>query len=242
MRRSQRYLTICFCASLLFYACGDFFNNPDTTVALEEIITVTADQDSLLADGFSYTAIRATLPKEAQGKTVTFTTDSGTLRRTGAMGDSTSKTFTVKAAAGSAHVFLRSGTDVRDTIVSAHVDSFTNFTVVRCIRAYPNNIVLSADPAILVVDSISSSEISVTLLRDKGLVSKKTLIQFTVVKKGSLQPFGNIPASALSDAEGKARVLLANSDSIGTAVVTAFVENTNEDKRIERSVEVAFNQ
>jgi hypothetical protein len=218
----------------------NFFKNPASSVKLDDIIQVTAENDSLLADGFSFTGILAKLPEEASGKTVTFSTDFGTFCRSDSSRNSASKVLTVKATNGTARVFLRSDLDVINAIVSAQVDSFTNFTVVRFIRAYPDDILLHADPAILSADSIYTSKIEATLTRSEGSVSKNTLVRFSAVRKGTSESFGRIPPSARTGEESKVMVTLTSKDLTGVAVVTAMVENTREGTRVERFIEVEF--
>ncbi len=229
------------CISLLLaYLIGcDAFDPPDRSVDLEKVIKVHAEPDSILADAFSYTTLLVELPEESTGKLVRLTTDEGTLHPPDDLNSGGSKQMTVRALSGRAKAVLKSGTLVTDAIVTAQVDSFPNFTVVKLKRAYPDDILVSASAPVHSMDSVLVSTIEAELTRGSGTVSRNTLVAFESVRLGSTDKFGMITGSARSDSAGKVQATLDNRRQTGIAVVTVSVTD-DEGTSLTRSIEISF--
>ena len=185
-------------------------------------VSVSANPDSITADGTSTSTITATVKDGngnivADGTIVTFNSTGGTI--------SPSSATTVSGIATTA---LTSSTTVGEVTVKAMADSIINSTNVTFSAGSVASITLTADKYSIPSDGVSTVNITVRVLDGYGNhVSGKTVIFSKTA--GTLSK-----ASNTTDANGTTKVTLTSSTSPGIATVTASVSG------ITSSINIAF--
>jgi len=194
-------------------------------------IHLSADPESIVADGTSTSTITAQV-LDAAGQpvpnvTVFFQTSLGRITASATTGSDGQAIATLQAGTvpGDAQVQARSGDVTSSKVIQLVSPSAPTPTPTPA----PASIHLSADPESIVADGTSTSTITAQVLDAAGQPVPNVTVLFDSTR-------GSIPASAITDNEGKATVTLRSSTVAGDAEVRARVGSLASDVQIVRFV------
>lgn len=186
----KNLLLLVLTAVVLASSCE--LEDPTVGVTTEQIISLSASQPEISADGISRLTLTATLEEEADPNlAITFTTESGTFPIEGAGQAQT----TLTASGRTAEVILQSSnTRIGSVVASATVG--TNYTVfenIEFLPALPDDILPVADRLSVATDRVDFAQITTTLSRDEGMTTVGTRIDYEVMEldtaKAEIVPF-----------------------------------------------------
>ena len=198
--------------------------NPD------DILTLHANPSSIPADGFSRTTLEARVNPNANTRTITFTTSDGTLRGPSAAAGGTNTKIEITAdASGRAIAQLQSSTRVGTALVQAEVTPTGGTPIARQIEVdfvpvEPSDIiVVSASASKAPADGATVTNIFADIA--PGLISRTVTFSTTL---GVLSPTSND-----ADSSNRATVGLTSPNEVGTAFITATVDDFSGETRVE---------
>ena len=231
----QFFLLFAIMAALLPLGCD--LNNPDDGIQTDDIITITPAAASLLADGESRMLITANLGSLSDpGKTITFRTGFGKFI---AGEEENPQTFTINASHKTAEAILQSSTTTEDQVeLSAEVGEFKALTFIKFERAWPDEMILTAEKNVVDADRIDFATLTAELFRETGTPSDETKVNFVITELDSAK--AEIVPFALSDenASVTAKVKSANGKP-GEVQVKAFTRN-QDGAEVSRTVNILF--
>ena len=167
---------------LLLVACvsGCDLDNPEDGIATSDIIVLSIDKDSILANGVDRAVLSATLgPLAEPDQEITFSTEQGTLSGSSAENPDL---LTIKTSNKVAITTLQSNNVADDQVeVSAAVGDFKALQTLRFRRAYPDNMIFSAEKNTIDADRIDFATLTIQLFRDIGVPSLGTKINLEVI-------------------------------------------------------------
>jgi hypothetical protein len=161
------------------------------------VLTVGAVAASAPADGATLTAITASIPADARAdrRTVAFSTTAGTFE------GATREASVAADSSGQAVARLRAPLDTGEATVRVTAGGVTRVVTVRFDRAFPDTVLLDANPFGVRADAAHAVIVTATLRRGVGRPSRLTPVTFTATAPagGEVGRFG--PAT-LSDSTG----------------------------------------
>lgn len=222
--------------SLMGLSCQ--LENPQDGIRVDEVITIRLSSNTVLADGNSFVDVFATLESESQANLpITFRTEAGTFQETvGGVLSPNGQRITLIPSPREAKVTLKADNIVRSRVeLAASVNSldpadeleYTATGQVQFVRAYPDQLFLSAAKDRLDAITDASTQLDVSLFRaGEGVTpSESTKVEFAVFALDSSLTAASVPIFAISqDGMAKADLTLNNLES-GTLEVWAFVRD-----------------
>ena len=187
MRKSN----LLFLISLLFTGACDL-SNPSDGIPIDQIVTLTSDKASVLANGVDKVVLTAELgPLSDAEQTVLFSTEDGELEGSD---PENRRIFEKKTNERRAQAVLVSSVNAaEDVAVFAEVGDFKTQLDIVFRRAYPEAMKLTADKNVVDANRIDFATLEVELFRNEGKPSTNQLVDFQAVTLDSataeIEPF-----------------------------------------------------
>lgn len=226
---------LALCLGLAAAGCYDAEDHSPTDALVDAILTLVSPsgQTSLPADGFSRLELEARLhgdPAFAR-RTVLFHTTEGTLEGGTPDGDA----MAVEAdGAGRARITLVSSQQIATAVVTATPKEAPGVTVTLAIDFVPPNpgetIRFVAAPAEAPADGATLTTFTVEI--SPNLPADRRTVAFATTSAAGFAPGGQASVSVPVDAGNRASADLVSPGEIGSARVTATVENVTQEARV----------
>lgn len=206
-----------FIAGMLLAGCA--LEDPLAGIRTDEVITLSADDQTLLADGRSVLVLTARLGDEASPNLpIRFRTEQGRFA-----GAASPRDLTLTASGREAIVTLVSGQTASERVtVTAETGGFSAPLVLSFGRAYPDALQLTLEDPVLQAVPGASTELNTRLLRSLGQVSEGTRVFFSTQALAGSPELAIVP---FADAAGQElqTALTCRSSEAGTVRITAAV-------------------
>ncbi len=180
-----------------------------------EAINVSAGADTIVADGESSVAIRATAVDNNEvgipGITVSFTTTAGRLSSRTAITDDN----------GVATVDLISATKMGTATVTAEAEGFQNSVTVTFVAGSPSNLALVASPGTVQIRKTANIQATVTDANDNPVAGQRVNFSFVTNTSGGTLT----PVSGDTDSNGQTSVTYTAGLTPGTDTIQAVLTN-----------------
>jgi len=156
----------------------------------KDILNAFADEDSVEADGKSFITIRAKISKDADKKTVKFSTNKGRLI-------DSSLTYTTDAAMENdvliAKAFLTPGLEAAENvIVNVSVPEVSERIGVRFVNAFPDAVQIESTVATVQNTIGATVPLNIYLIRKTGIPSLHQKVRFRVLKQDGSEMMGDL--------------------------------------------------
>lgn len=200
-------------------------NTIQFTPAPPQLQTLSLAARELPADGATTVTLRALLSPGATNRNVRFGTTAGTLLGTTGQAD----TVVVPAdPAGVATVLLKADTALGVALIRASAGSTTILDSVRFVRARPDQISLSADSFRVLPDPAHPLNLTVTLGRSIGRVTRGATVEFTAMRPDSTS-LGWFGGTTTSDNSGTVTTNYTPGSTTyeGSVIITARTTGIN---------------
>ena len=181
----QYNLVLGLCIAFLGWTSCDL-DDPDLGVAAADVITLSATDTDLVANGETSVVLTAELGRASEPNlAITFTTTSGTFLEA-----DDSDTYTVAASGRTATATLVSATEVNENVVvTATVDApnggnslpFKATRNLKFTRAFPENMIFSSDKLFVTNNGFDGANLCVQLFRNIGMVSANMQVNFEAI-------------------------------------------------------------
>ena len=223
--------------TLLLSGCRLY--DPQEGITTPEILTLTVERPTLLADGRDAILLTVELGPEAQAnQMVTFQTSQGRFdAATGLGGGSESQSLSLTTSGRVASAYLIADQVVNDRVtVSAQVGDFVAVDAVAFERAYPTSILMTVDDPSLPATRGAQTQVQLQLLRSLGLVSDGTRVDFSFTNLTDTTELRlSLPLAAFS--EGNAlSVPVSVLEGSGQAEIRASVRDESGNLLLEETV------
>ena len=186
-----------------------------SNLAYDSFLTVTADHNSIPADGASFTTLTVMQPLNllSDYNSITFTTTSGTFDNGTKTISKSSGTVLINGSYQKmAQVRLTSSKNVETANVEVAIKGTTKNIAINFTRAYPENIKISIAAPYIASGIDGSQQITINLLRSKGTPSVGTVASLSVMDTNRVSLGTFINYNNLSDASGT----IVNKFTLGT--------------------------
>lgn len=237
----MKHFRIFLLAALLPTACR--LEDPLAGLATSDVISLSTNVSQASADGYSSIILSAELgPASLPNQPITFRTDAGSFSPAAGISGG-GQEITLTSSARVAEMRLITSASVNDRVtISASVGDYTSSQSVQFVRAYPEEMEISAEDLFLPATQGSRTDIVVTLFRVNGSVSEGTKVSFALSYPGGSLAEAEINSSALSES-GRVSVPLVCKAAVGGEVlVTASVRNAANELLTSKSVTVTFTE
>lgn len=209
---------------LALWSCE--LDDPDVEITVADIITLSADKDSLEADGQKTFILTAELQdKTDQNKEVTFHTSYGTFTNGDAPGTSTTK---IMSSGRVAIARLKVTTQVEGRIfISAELGGYACDKEIKTTFAYPTSITISIDDPILLKNRGNVVTATAMLERDEGTISDGIPVRFSFVDLEKKGLFLNYSSLGFTSNQIVSTAIQSVNDSIGPFRFIATIPTNN---------------
>ena len=199
--------------------------DPTEGVMLEDVIQLSAVETELLADGQDRTELIVTLgPEASPNQTVVLTTEQG--RFAGALADEPQQ-LQLTIPGKEARVTLIADNRVGENVtVSAELSGFTAQQNLTFQRAFPDDMILSADVLSITADKVDFATLTVELFRSEGVPSDQAKVFFEWADNGTTATVQVPPFAFTAGAMATATIRSLNGQP-GEITLTAKVDDGN---------------
>lgn len=178
MKSSFSIATLLIISIFCFSNCE--LEDPELGITTAEIISLSASQPTLLANGESRITLRATLEEKADPNLdITFTTEAGSFPLAG----ENTQEITLTASGRTAEVILQSdNTNTGFVIVSAALGNYKAPLLVDFQEALADAILLSADRQTVTADRVDFAQITSSLFKENGMPTIGTRVNYEIIE------------------------------------------------------------
>ncbi len=238
----QRFVIILLGIFLTLQSCE--LEDPTEGINSDDVIQLTAPASELLADGQDRLILTAELgPLAAGDESVSFQTSNGRfLLATEDDGQSVTTAASNKSAQAT---LVGSNLADDDVVVQATIEAengelFQATLPLVFQRAYPDNMILTAEKSVIQSDRIDFANISIQLFRDSGTPSDKTIVHFEVIQLDSAQ--AEIVPFAFSGPDATLTTPIKSSNGLPGVIQLKATAETQDGSTLERVIELAIEE